>query len=336
MNWAWAASLDQLWRSPSFPMWATLVAGVFFGLVLLVTLFRAEKSMANGALAVITLLAIAVAVASGVRGFGDGSKMVVAGGQPIQQPVITLPALSCLDGLAGDSVEAACERALFASADSAAAAVSYTANQITRLAALGDTVAASKIMTPELSTLRRVIERDRYGLAAQVLLTREKCSPTACDMFRSLSDWRQVSANMAERTYEGLVGRHAANWTAQPVASVPSTAPSTALAGVPAAAPTGRPSTVEFPTAASIPPVNIMGTEPPPPSSAAPQAAAPRNPAPTTPPAAPPATQQSAPPRQAASTAPPPVAAARKQPSPKQQRTTAPVQLAPPVEADDN
>ena len=335
MNWAWAASLDQLWRSPSLPMWATLVAGVFFGLVLLVTLFRAEKSMANGALAVITLLAIAVAVASGLRGFGDGNRAVAASSQSIQ-PLITLPALTCLDGLAGDSVEVACERALFASADSAAAAVSYTANQITRLTALGDTVAASKVMTPELSALRRVIERDRYGFAAQVLLTREKCSPTSCDMFRSLSDWRHVSANMAERTYEGLVSRHVANWAAQPsVASTPSTAPSTALAGVPAATPTGRPSTVEFPTAASIPPVNIMGTEPPVSSSAAPQAVAPvpRNPAPTAPP---PAAQQSPAPRQAATTAPSSPVAAKKQSSPKQQRTTAPVQLAPPVEADDN
>lgn len=336
MNWAWAASLDQLWRSPTFPMWATLIAGVFFALVLLVTLLRAEKSMANGALAVITLLAIAVAVASGLRGFGDSNRTVVAGSQSIPQPMMTLPALSCLDGLAGDSVEAACERALFASADSAAAGVSYTANQISRLTALGDTVAASKVMTPELAALRRVIERDRYGFVAQVLLTREKCSPTACDMFRSLSNWRQVSANMAEGTYDGLVGRYTANWVSQP--SVAST-PSTALAGVPAVAPTGRPSTVEFPTAASIPPVNIMGTEPPAPSPAAPQAAAPapRNPAPAAPPPAAAVQQPSPPPRQASTTtASSPPAAARKQPSPKQQRTTGPVQLAPPVEADDN
>lgn len=336
MNWAWTASLDQLWRSPSFPIWATLIAGVFFGLVLLVTLFRAEKSMANGALAVITLLAIAVAVASGLRGFGGGNRTIVASNQSIQQPVLLLPALSCLDGLAGENVEAACERALFASADSTAAAVSYTASQITRLTSLGDTVAASKVMTPELSALRRVIERDRYGLAAQVLLTREKCSPTACDMFRSLSNWRRISENMADGAYEGLVGRYAANWTAQPpLAPQPSVAsiPSAALAGVPGAVSPGRPSTVEFPTAASIPPVNIMGTEPPAPSPAAAQAAPPRSQAPVAPTGA----QQPPPPRQAATTAAsPPAVAAKKQSASKQQRTTAPVQLAPPVEADDN
>ena len=41
MNWAWATSLDQIWRSPAFPMWMTLAAAGFFGLILLITLLRA-------------------------------------------------------------------------------------------------------------------------------------------------------------------------------------------------------------------------------------------------------------------------------------------------------
>ena len=61
MNWAWASSLDQIWRSPTFPMWLTLAAAGFFGIIVLIMLLRAEKSVANGALAVITLLAIGVA-----------------------------------------------------------------------------------------------------------------------------------------------------------------------------------------------------------------------------------------------------------------------------------
>ncbi len=59
MNWAWATSLDQLWRSPAFPMWLTLAAAGFFAIIVLITLLRAEKSVANGALTVITLLASA-------------------------------------------------------------------------------------------------------------------------------------------------------------------------------------------------------------------------------------------------------------------------------------
>jgi hypothetical protein len=70
MNWAWTTSLDHIWRSPAFPMWVTLAAAGFFGVLVLITLLRAEKSVANGALTVITLLAVGIAVAATIRGYG--------------------------------------------------------------------------------------------------------------------------------------------------------------------------------------------------------------------------------------------------------------------------
>src|ERR1700676_901074 len=98
MNWAWATSLDQLCRSPTFPMWLTLAAARFFGIIVLITLLRAEKSVANGALTVITLLAVGVAVAATIREFGPGGQ--AASGQMTRsfQPMgAALPALSCID-----------------------------------------------------------------------------------------------------------------------------------------------------------------------------------------------------------------------------------------------
>src|SRR5471032_2984517 len=136
MNWAWATSLDQIWRSPTFPMWLTLAAAGFFGIIILITLLRAEKSVANGALTVITLLSIAVAAAATIRGFGPGGQ--TASGEPsssLQTMNVALPALACVDDLAGDAVLNACEKALFGSAESSAAAVSYATSQITRLTA---------------------------------------------------------------------------------------------------------------------------------------------------------------------------------------------------------
>ena len=116
MNWAWASSLDQIWRSPNFPMWLTLAAAGFFGIIVLITLLRAERSVANGALAVITLLAIGVAGAATVRGFGTASR---AASTEARRPPTSaaLPQLSCIDDLAGDAVLAACEKALFGSAE---------------------------------------------------------------------------------------------------------------------------------------------------------------------------------------------------------------------------
>src|SRR6266436_1922525 len=170
MNWAWASSLDQIWRSPTFPMWLTLAAAGFFGIIVLITLLRAEKSVANGALTVITLLAIGVAVAATIRGFGPDGQLASAeprSGQPVSA---ALPALSCIDDLAGDAVLNACEKNLFGSAESSAAAVAYAASQITRLTAFGDVATAERNTTTELQALRRAVERDRYGLMAYVLM----------------------------------------------------------------------------------------------------------------------------------------------------------------------
>jgi hypothetical protein len=265
MNWDWATSLDHLWRSPTFPMWLTLAAAGFFGLIVLLTLLRAEKSVANGALTVITLLAIAVAVAATIRGFGPGGAIPGTAGRaaPIH---VAMPALSCIDDLAGDAVEEACEKALFGTPDATAAAVSYAASEISRLTSFGDVAAANRVMSPELQALRRAVERDRYGLVAYVLVARDRCTPTDCAAFQSLTDHNQVAANMQERIYEERVSRYATAWSTP--AAAPAAAAAAAVSAVPGMAamppsvPTGKPTNAEFPTSASIPPVNIMTPEP--------------------------------------------------------------------------
>jgi len=318
MNWAWATSLDQFWRAPTFPMWLTLAAAGFFAIILLLTLLRAEKSVANGALTVITLLAVGVAVAATIRSFGPGGGAASSEAAPPPQMTVSLPALACIDDLAGESVGTACEKALFGSPDAAAAAVSYAASRVSRLTGLGDVATANKAMTPDVEALRRSVERDRYGLMAYVLVVRDHCKPSDCAAFRSLTDHNQVAANMEERTYEGLISRHASLWNAPPAAAVAAVPP---LAVVP----TGKPTNADFPSSASIPPVNIMSPEPP--AAGAPPA--PR-PAPST------ATAQStATPRPPAPAA-PTVAAAPKKPSAPKTRATAPVQLAPAPASDDN
>jgi hypothetical protein len=279
MDWGWATSLDQLWRSPTFPMWLTLAAAGFFGLIVLITLLRAEKSVANGALTVITLLAIGIAVAATIRGFGTDSGGVSAEKRPLLDDHAGLPALACIDDLAGETVLTACEKALFGSAESSAAAVSYAASRITRLTAFGNVEAANRTMTPELQALRRAVERDRYGLMAYVLLARDHCTPSECPAFRSLTDYKQIVANMEERTYDGLIGRYAPSWGAP--------AASGSVAALQSSMPTGKPTNADFPSAASTPAVSIMTAEPAPRAAAAPaNAPSPRpSPAPTRKPA---------------------------------------------------
>ena len=96
-------------------MWATLIAAGFFALVVLVVLLRADKTMANCALAVIALLAIGIAASLTVRGAAPTARpmeLIAEARVPPAARTAALPALSCLDGLAGESVEAACEQAV--------------------------------------------------------------------------------------------------------------------------------------------------------------------------------------------------------------------------------
>ncbi len=316
MDLAWTNSLDQLWRSPMVPMWLTLAAAAFFALVFLIIVLRADRSVANGALTVMTLVAVAVAAAATMRGLSPAEEAASARGAGA---TAALPALACIDDLAGDSVESACERILFGSPDHVAAAVSYAAARLGRLTALGDAAAASKVMTPEAQALRRAIERDRYGLVAHVLVARDGCTAAVCAAYQSLTDRRQIAANIEGRVYEGHVARYAPSWnTASNIGGagtvVPAAAVDAGLASVPgepAAAPTGRPTNAEFPSAASIPPVSIMTPEPPTASTSPATAPAAASPQPR-PAAAPKATPKAAPKAAASSakrrtnTAPPP------------------------------
>jgi hypothetical protein len=321
MNWAWASSFDQIWRSAAFPMWMTLAAAGFFGLILLITLLRAEKSVANGALTVITLLSIAIAGAAMVRVYGPGAEDAPTEARAQAAVTASLPALSCLDGLAGDAVAAGCEKALFGAPETAAAAVAYTAARIDRLIALGDAATVDKSLTLDMKVLRKAIERDRYGFVAQVLVARDGCTQFDCAAFRSLTDQQQVAANMDSHLYDTLVARYAPIWNAP--AGAPAMPATAALAGLPPTMPTGKPTNAEFPSASSTPPVSIMNPEPP---TAATRQAAPAGGA---------ASAARAPAASSAQAAAPAAPAAKKPPAPKAARApaAAPVPLAPPPAA---
>jgi hypothetical protein len=259
MNLTLPTSFDQLWNSPASPMWLTLAAAGFFGVIVLITLMRAERSVATGALTVITLLAVGIAVASTMRDFDSASRNGGGDTRAAALPSYGSPALACLDDLAGDLVLSNCEKTVYGSAESTAAAVSYAAAMVTRLTAAGDVATANKSITPDLLALRRAVERDRYGLMAYVLLTRDHCTPSDCVAFRSVTDRQQLVSNMEGRTYEGLVTRYASQWNApQPQAQ----SATGLIAGLTPNAPTGKPTNADFPSAASTPPVSIMNPEP--------------------------------------------------------------------------
>jgi hypothetical protein len=172
-------------------------------------------------------------------------------------------ALACLNALAGETVEAACEKALFASPEAVAAAVSYVSAQLTLLAAARDH--AQRVgggYESTLAQMRRAAESDRFGMVAHVLATRDGCTVEQCAAFALFDDRSRVSANISEQMFDAVVKRHMAAWPGEPTQPVAAVSPSGTAATAPAPIAGVRNPNLFFPSAASIPPVSIMNAEP--------------------------------------------------------------------------
>lgn len=211
--------------------------------------------------------------------FAELTRQAVAPGSP----------LACLDGFIGETIESACEKSVFASAETVAAAIAYTS---ARLSLFADGVEFANRVDPSyestLAPTRMALESDRFGFVAQVLALRDSCTAQQCDQLAALRDPSRVQANLKERTFDAHVGRYAEEWAARaarpnvPVADdAPPSGAGPTLASSPSATGTAPPvatplsSRYDFPSAASIPPVSIMTSEPGTPSSAVPPSASP-------------------------------------------------------------
>ncbi len=184
-------------------------------------------------------------------------------------------ALSCLDGLAGEEIENACEKAVFADAQSAARAVAYISARLSLLADAAEFARSGGAdLQVALAATRRAIELDRFGIAAHVLALRDGCTPENCAAFALLKDAGTLKANLKVRAFDNYVARYAAAWgkgeaapERGPQASVSDAAPVSAAEPLSPSNPLD--SRYDFPSAASIPPVSIMNSEPPVPKEAA-------------------------------------------------------------------
>jgi len=175
--------------------------------------------------------------------------------------------LACLDSAAGEQVENACERAVFADAQTTASAVTYVG---ARLLLLSDAAALARRGAPDVLaafvSTRRAIELDRYGIAAHVLAVRDGCTAERCGAFAMLQDAATLKANLKVSAFDTYVARYATVWgQGVPMAEKqPQATPApVASASEPPAAPHPVDSRYDFPSAASIPPVSIMNAEPP-------------------------------------------------------------------------
>ncbi len=199
------------------PIWFAATAAAVFVVAILLAAKRAVGVALITSLFRVGLIAVAVLGAwlymqhrgNERRALDDRKAALIAGS------IAPGSALSCLDELAGEVVEAACEKAVFASPEAVAASVKYVTAQ---LALLNDGTAYAQrgnaSYAAELAPLRTAIELDRFGLVAHVLAEREGCTVDRCETLTRLSNSTRVFNNLRERTFEEQVNKYTAIWNA--------------------------------------------------------------------------------------------------------------------------
>jgi hypothetical protein len=174
--------------------------------------------------------------------------------------------LACIDAVAGEAIETACTKAVFASPAGVAAAISYVAAQFALLSdmtAYGDR--GGRDIGTTIEPLRRALEADPFGVLAHVLATRDGCTAENCPPLRLLRDASHVRTNLIAHTLDRYVDQFREAWARSPelpLAELPGGAEPTGAIAPNALGKRKVMVNIDFPNAASIPPISIMNPEP--------------------------------------------------------------------------
>ncbi len=271
MSLDWVPGLDLTTGTFTLPLWAVGVAAALLVALVVIAVVRSGMTEFGSLVFRAAVIVIAVVfgwtyiVRTGERDRADERRALdQRAADLVGRAIAPGSAIACLEATNTETVEGACERAVFASPETVAAASAYVAARLTLLAdAHEHTSRRDQAYESSIAGLRRTIAADRYGLASQVLATRDGCTADTCDAFGLVYDDKRLKANLRDRLFDVTVARYAVNWPSRtrPLASSGNT-------------PSG--SNASFPSAASVPPVSII--EPPGPSPLG-QAAAPPPPA---------------------------------------------------------
>jgi hypothetical protein len=268
--------IDPQWVASTVPLWIAAGAAAALVAVACTLAFytpRTEKvaSLARSAL----ILLVAVLCGSLVAAFFDGSAareraaerraLEARANELTARALMPGSSLACLDAMAGDEVEAACGKDVFQSPANLATAIAYVAAQFALLSdmtAYADSGGAG--IDDALKRLRRTLEADPFGLLAHVLATRGGCSSVNCPALKLLHDAGHVRTNLIAGTLAHFVEQYRSGWAKLPEMAAGGTA-AVQPAATAQASPSERRRTkldIDFPTAASIPPISIMNPEP--------------------------------------------------------------------------
>ncbi|MGB9368335.1 MAG: hypothetical protein WCE79_20220 [Xanthobacteraceae bacterium] len=255
--------LDLASGTFTVPLWVVGIAAAVIVALVVIAVIRSGLNEFGSLVFRAAVIVIAVVLGwSYIRGTAERDKaeerraLDHRSAELVSRATVPGSTMACLEATNTETVEGACERAVFASPETVAAATAYISARLTLLADAHEyTARRDQGYESSIAGLRRTIAADRYGLASQVLATRDGCTADACDAFGLVYDDKKLRANLKDRLFDIIVARYAVNWPTRtrPLAS------------------TGGTSGTTFPSSPPIPPGNLMNSDPP-------QAAAPSNP----------------------------------------------------------
>lgn len=246
------------WASP---MWISVAAAALLAVILCaLVLGRSGKSLAAtaGRLLLIALAgAMSASLTWSIWSGLERDALQARAAELTARALAPGSPLACLDALTGETVQGACETAVFASPASVATATAYVAAQFGLLSDITDYVRRGGPNVDDmLVPLRRSLEADPFGILAHVLVMKG-CTSENCPALAVLHDPRHVRTNMIAQTLDHYVDQYRAVWARSTDA-----ASGVAEASVPEPGKRRLPVDIDFPTAASIPPISIMNPEP--------------------------------------------------------------------------
>lgn len=289
MSFDWLPGLDLAGGTFTLPLWAAGIVLALLVALIVIAVLRAGLNELGSMVFRVAIILIAVGFGwtylarTGERDRHDERRALDSRSADLVGRAITPgSAIACLEATNTETVEGSCERTVFASPETVAAATAYMAARISLLVDAHEFNArANQTYETQIAGLRRTVAADRYGLASQVLSVRDGCTADVCDAFGLLYDDKKIKANLRDRLFDVTVARYAVNWPSRtrPLAGTSSGAPSFAFPSASSMSPVTSPSPTEAAASPPPPPAPPSGqtatpaAEPPPPTNSSPASA---------------------------------------------------------------
>src|SRR6185503_2317907 len=188
MSLDWVPGLDLATGTFTLPLWAVGVAAALLVALIVIAVVRSGLNEFGSLVFRVAVIVIAVVFGwtyvhrANERDRADERRALdQRAADLVGRAVAPGSAIACLEATNTETVEGACERAVFASPETVAAATAYISARLTLLADAHEYKSrrGDEGYETSIAGLRRTIAADRYGLASQVLAMRDGCTADA-------------------------------------------------------------------------------------------------------------------------------------------------------------